>query len=278
MSSILTNNGAMVALQTLKNISGSLAKTQDEVSTGKTVATAKDNAAVWAIAKTMETDVAGLDAIAASLSVGESTVAVARGATESISDLLKDMKKTIVSAQDATQDKDKLQGQLDQLASQINGVISSAQFNGLNLVNGSETATVEFLSSLDRDNTGTVTAATIDIDPTTTDLTAVHTAVAAYDLTDPAQAAAALTDIETQLQTVLTAAATFGSVGSRMEIQSSFLGKLSDAMTSGIGSLVDADMEEVSARLQALQVQQQLGTQSLAIANQAPQSLLKLFG
>lgn len=278
MSSILTNNGAMVALQTLKNINNSLAKTQDEVSTGKSVATAKDNAAVWAIAKTMESDVAGLDAIAASLSVGESTVAVARGATESISDLLKEMKKTIVSAQDATQDKDKLQGQLDQLASQINGVINSAQFNGLNLVNGSETATVEFLSSLDRDNTGAVTAATIDIDPTTTDLTAVHTAVEAYDLTDPAAAATALDDIETQLQTVLDAAATFGSVGSRMEIQSNFLGKLSDALTSGVGSLVDADMEEVSARLQALQVQQQLGTQSLAIANQAPQTLLKLFG
>ena len=64
---------------------------------------------------------------------------------------------------------------------------------------------------------------------------------------------------------------------SRIATQSNFVGKLTDSLTSGIGSLVDADLEEASARLQALQVQQQLATQSLSIANQAPQNILSLF-
>ena len=80
MSSILTNNGAMVALQTLKSINMNLASTQGEISTGKSVATAKDNAAVWAISKVMEADVKGFKGISDSLNLGQSTVAVARQA------------------------------------------------------------------------------------------------------------------------------------------------------------------------------------------------------
>jgi flagellin len=89
--------------------------------------------------------------------------------------------------------------------------------------------------------------------------------------------ALSLSNIETMLQTAFDSAAAFGSVERRIEIQSSFVSKLSDSLKSGIGSLVDADMEKTSARLQALQVQQQLGIQALSIANQAPQNILSLF-
>ena len=81
MSSVLTNNGAMVALQTLKSINMDLTKTQNMISTGKAIGSAKDNSAVWAISKVMESDVAGFQAISSSLSLGESTVAVARQAS-----------------------------------------------------------------------------------------------------------------------------------------------------------------------------------------------------
>lgn len=275
MSSILTNNGAMVALQTLRSVNSSLGKTQDEISTGKTVASAKDNAAVWAITKTMESDVASLGAIGDSLSLGQSTVAVARTAAESVTDLLKEIKTKIVSAQEENVDRDKIQADITELANQIESVMNTAQFNGLNLVNGSQAADVSILSSLDRAAGGTVTAEHIEVTPQ--DLSAVQTAVAAYDVTTAAGATTALGDIEAQLTTAIDAAAAFGSVAKRIEIQSEFVSKLSDAMTSGIGALVDADMEAASARLQALQVQQQLATQSLSIANQAPQALLSLF-
>ena len=87
----------------------------------------------------------------------------------------------------------------------------------------------------------------------------------------------ALANIETMISNSIDAAASFGSAEGRIETQSDFISKLSDALKSGIGSMVDADMEEASARLQALQVQQQLGVQSLSIANQSPQSILSLF-
>jgi flagellin len=404
MSSILTNNGAMVALQTLRSINASLTKTQNEISTGKSVATAKDNAAVWAISKTMESDVAGFKGISDSLALGMSTVAVARSAAEQITDLLTQMKGKIVAAQEANVDRNKIQAEVEALRNQIGSVVSAAQFNGLNLVNGTQT-TVNVLASLDRDTAGnvtsssiTVTAQDLSIGPyaandvfavgggsavvsndgdtfvmslnqgggsdeitiqnggtawaagdrislTVAGKTVTYTVSAAdaasttpadliavglkhkiealgieglevdYDSANPgvlvftnngtqdltvtgqfanagsgglgtldsinvstqAGAVAALANIEGLIQTAIDAAAAFGSVQSRIEIQSRFVSALTDAMKSGIGSMVDADMEAASARLQALQVQQQLGIQALSIANQAPQAILALF-
>ena len=134
MSSILTNNSAMVALQTLKSINGDLAKTQSMISTGKDVASAKDNASVWAISKVMEADVKGFKGISDSLSLGESTVAVARQASETVTDLLTDIKGKIVAAQEENVDREKIQTDIDALTDQIKSVVGAAQFNGLNLL------------------------------------------------------------------------------------------------------------------------------------------------
>ncbi len=402
MSSILTNNSAMVALQTLKSINSDLSTTQSEISTGKTVSSAKDNSAVWAISKVMESDVEGFNAISDSLSLGEASVAVARNASESITDLLTDMKGKIVAAQEDNVDRGKINDDVTALKDQIASVVSAAQFNGLNLVDGS-TASTDVLSSLDRDASGNVSSSSITVaaqnlstggytakaaftgsdgvaadsadsfgfsldgtggtddvgsvviaDPTyaagdkitltvgesevsytvtaddvasstTEDLVAIglKTAIEAsgedvtvdYDSATPgaleitntgagslsvsgqftnanagglgaldsidvssaAGAEAALGTIETLIDTAIDASASFGSVEGRIETQSDFISGLTDSLKSGIGSMVDADMEEVSARLQALQTQQQLGVQSLSIANQAPSTLLSLF-
>lgn len=404
MSSILTNNSAMVALQTMKKINSNMAATQSEISTGKSVATAKDNAAVWAISKVMESDVKGFKGISDSLNLGSSTISVARQAAETVTDLLTEMKGKIVAAQEDNVDRAKIQTDVDALKSQIESVVGAAQFNGLNLVNGS-TASVDILASLDRSDTGvaassitvtaqdlstgayaandvfgastggivstdgdtfvlsldqgggtdditlqdgatawaagdkismrigdktasyTVSAAdvdsgsnsvadlvavgmknaidalgvsglTVDYDSATpglltftndgtSDLTASGQfsnsgsgglgALDTIDVSDAAGATLALGNIESMLQTSIDAASSFGSVQKRVDIQSEFVSKLSDALKSGIGAMVDADMEETSARLQALQVQQQLATQSLSIANQQPQNILALF-
>lgn len=167
MSSILTNNSAMVALQTLRGINSNLAKTQDEISTGKSIASAKDNAAVWAITKTMEADVDSFKSVGDSLALGQSTVGVARAASESVTDLLKEMKKLIISSQEENVDRTKIQTDLTAMATEIGSIISAAQFNGLNLVNNSETAAVNVLASLDRASDGTVTTANIAITPRT---------------------------------------------------------------------------------------------------------------
>lgn len=521
MSSILTNSSAMVALQTLKSVNSNLQQTQSEISTGKSVSSAKDNSAVWAISKVMESDVKGFKGIQESLSLGESTVAVARNASETVTDLLTDIKGKIVAAQESNVDRGKIQTDVDALTDQIKAVVGAAQFNGLNLVQGTED--VNILSSLDRSSNGNVSASNItinrqdlgsaggtngvgtgtdlsaqivdaaggssafagssltntgnsaiiqfdgatgwddgestaitvagqtvtytagaddqtnvqardamlaslqalDLDDVTfgatstnqitmtstrsfeevgismTDSTAggggnsfiqtingsatgntttesgdvaqraeevffsqgaapsdgnsyqasvggtayfytsgagetmedvarglktaidaagiegVTTTVAiddttgqaslkvdnssaatlafataaadggeasgglfgldAIDVTTNEGANAALDNIETLIQNSIDAAAEFGSAQGRIETQSDFVGTLVDSLKSGIGTLVDADLEETSARLQALQVQQQLATQSLSIANQAPQNILSLF-
>ena len=518
MSSILTNTSAMVALQTLKGINKGMSDIQNQISTGKQVESAKDNAAVWAISKVMESDVKGFEGISDSLALGESTVAVGRNAAESITDLLTEMKGKIVAAQEENVDRGKIQTDIDQLTNQIKSVVGAAQFNGLNLVQGTDD--VKVLASLDRSSDGSVTASDITVarqDLTTsagvvgstaltggltaadfgtitdgTGASATTTAAAtgqtaqlqfagtaadgnvysvqvaghtlsytadvtggddddairdaimgqinalgldgvsaaagsntgelvisntnAFEGIDVAVTApssggtlvieelngntgltdtsgsigqraesldfsttagvaegdsyvvtvgsnsfsyvagkgetmedvakglkaavdgnlpsgirtsvsqdettgqwslsvdddtggqafslsvttggeasgglfgldnidvttddgvdAALDNIETLIQNSIDAAANFGSSQSRIEIQSDFISKLTDSLKSGIGTMVDADMEAASARLQALQVQQQLGTQALSIANQAPQNLLSLF-
>lgn len=514
MTSILTNTGAMTALQTLRSINQNLAQTQNEISTGKSISSAKDNSAIWAISKVMESDVAGFKAIKNSLSLGESSVAVARNASESITKLLTDIKGKIVAAQEENVDRAKIQTDIAQLRDQITSIVNAAQFNGLNLLKGTDV--VDILSSLDRAADGTVTSSSISVDRqdmttaagvfgtaetaansagfatvgtgttnsstmiattgstlqvgitaanaetyqleingfqvaytadasataaeiqaglasainaldiegltvdtgttgkiilrntnafsdfavTSTATTAGNlvaetingTAVAAgtgnaqqtlvqrattinfsdsagiaegrgfrvtvgsdsftyvagkgenmedvarglkaaidggkveglstqvqfdaatdswklavddaetggqtlsilantgdgtasgglfgldnIDVRTDAGAEAALGNIETLIQSAIDASAAFGSAQSRIETQSEFISKLTDSLKAGIGTMVDADLEEASARLQALQVQQQLGIQSLSIANQAPQTILALF-
>ncbi|MEM6466207.1 MAG: flagellin, partial [Pseudomonadota bacterium] len=167
MSSILTNNSAMVALQTLQTINKNLAMTQNEISTGKSIASAKDNSSIWAISQVMQSDVDGFSAISDSLSLGQSTVAVGRQAAESVTDILGQIKEKIVAAQEDNVDRTKLQSDLVSLREQINGIVSAAQFNGQNLLSNASpvegSGTVSVLASLDRAADGTVTSSNIDI-------------------------------------------------------------------------------------------------------------------
>jgi len=273
MSSILTNNSAMVALQTLRNINSNLSQTQSEISTGKTISSAQDNSAVWAISKIMESDVGGFKAISDSLNLGQSTVAVASAGASQITDLLGQMKEKVIAATGENVDHAKITADVGELKNQISSIINAAQFNGANLLNTAG-GDITVLSSLDRDAAGTVTASNITV--TSVDFQA-NLNLAGIDVSTSANADTSLGAMETLIQTAVDGAAALGASQSRIENQSKFVSKLTDAMKSGIGSLIDADMEEASARLQALQVQQQLGVKSLSIANQGAQSILSLF-
>ena len=279
MSSILTNNGAMVALQTLQMINKNLNMVQDQISTGKEIARAKDGSAIWATSKVMEADVAGFKAIQDSLAVGEATVSVASAGAEQIVEILNEMRELAVAATSETADFTKIDAELEEKEAQILSVIGASQFNGVNLLatdpDGAGGAGLTVLSSLDRVGAAapvvtTFTVATVDFEANLD--VASRTAVA-----DSASAQTALGEIEAYLQTAVVGAAALGASSKRIEGQGEFITKLTDAMKSGIGALVDADMEEASARLQALQTQQQLGVQALSIANQAPQTILSLF-
>ena len=279
MSSILTNNSAMVALQTLKSINSNLSDTQNAISTGKEINTAKDNASVWAISKVMESDVAGFDAIQDSLAVGQSTTTVASVGAERIVETLKEMKELAVSGQSETADFGKIEADMQSKRDQIDAIISGSQFNGVNLlatdIDGNGGTSLTVVSSLDRVGSaapvvGTIAVASVDFEANidTGGMTGI---------TETADALAAFGEIEAMLTTAINGAAALGSSAKRIDDQTTYVSKLSDAVTSGIGALVDTDMEATSAKLQALQTQQQLGVQALSIANQAPQTILSLF-
>jgi len=277
MSSILTNNSALVALQTLKSINGNLAKTQAEISTGKTVGSAEDNAAVWAISKTMETDQKSFETIQSNLNVAGQTVATARVGAEQIQSLLSDMQDLAIGANRSDADFGTIETAMTKKREQIAAIVAGTQANGVNLlstngINGG--ATYSVIGSLDRSGT-TVTPSTIDVDSVDFEASIVGGTVTA--ITDQASAASALDDIKVLMDTAIAGAAQLGQSGQRITDQVSFVSKLTDSLKMAVSSLVDADMEESSARLQALQTQQQLGIQALSIANQAPSSILSLF-
>ena len=279
MSSILTNNGAIVALQTLKSINAGLDKAQSEISTGKSIANAQDNAAIWAISKVMETDQAAFKTIQSGLNVAEATVATARAGAEQVTDLLNEMKNLALNAGTDGFDYDKVQTDITAKMAQITSIVSGTQMNGVNLlstngIDGGASFTV--LASLDRSvATAATTSNTIVVDSADFEASIVGGTLTA--ITDRATADTAVHDLEVLIEAAVNGAADLGSAGKRIADQSDFVGKLADSLKAGIGSLVDADMEEASARLQALQTQQQLGIQSLSIANQAPSSILALF-
>lgn len=277
MSSILTNSSALVALQTLKSINSNLAKTQSEISTGKSVGSAQDNAAVWAISKTMETDQETFKTIQTNLNVAGQTVATARVGAEQVESLLQEMKLLATGGNRSDAEFATIQTQISAKRDQIAAIVSGTQANGVNLLstNGvSGGATYSVLGSLDRSSTA-VTASTIDV--ASLDFEASIVGATITTITDQASARTALGEIEALMKTAVAGAAALGSAGQRISDQSEFVSKLSDSLKMAVGSLVDADMEEASARLQALQTQQQLGVQALSIANQAPSSILSLF-
>ncbi|CUH76551.1 flagellin [Tropicibacter naphthalenivorans] len=431
MSSILTNRGATVALQTLRSINDQLSTVQTEISTGRKVSQPGDNSAVWAISKTMEADVRGFKGVSDSLNLGQSTVSVARQGAETISELLTEVKGKVVAAQESNVDRNKIQADIEALTEQIGSIVNAASFNGQNLLKNSDTEAgsgdIDVLASINRSPTGVTTsdinidkidlginegsvaatggtfaaaAATgtvnatqsVDIDVSGltvetgtafslqifgtdgdnssftaadyqstaaaaqtqaemaagdmtyvardgdtmedvvyalgkkweayaqgnglssdvldldfkgstitassnvtdgTDSIAVNVStisadagntiaggladLASMDVTSDAGASKALGQVEALLGIAVDAAASFGSDERRLQTQNDFISGLSDSLKSGIGTLVDTDMEEASAKLQALQVQQQLAMQSLSIANSQPQSMLALF-
>lgn len=290
MSSILTNNSAMTALATLKEVNRGLNETQSRVSTGLQVSSGKDNAAYFAISETMKGDSGMFKAINEGMTATKNSVATARLGAETVSDLAQEMVERIAFAQSNGINKADVQNELDALVTNMQSAIDQATFNGDDLV-GEASSTVTVVTGISRAG-GSFSTTSITFD--TVDLQGIHDALAAIDLnavdvaddplttgTDETFTAPTMEEnlaaAEAQLSAAITASTSLGITENTLDGQMQFLDSLTDTLDSGVSSMVDADMEEEAARLQAYQVQQQLATQSLSIANQAPQNILSLF-
>ena len=271
--SVNTNTPAMTALQYLNQTQGQLDQTQNEISSGLKVATAKDNGAIYAIAQNQRGAVAGLQSVINSLNNGSSAIDVALSAGQSISDLLIQLKQKALSAADSSLDtasRQAINANFTALRDQITTIVKNAVFNGFNLVDGS-TNQITALASSDGARHVTTQAQNMSLSGT------VVTISAAASISTQTSASALISTIQTSLTNVDAALAKLSSGSAKFSIQATFTQNLSDTLTTGIGNLVDANMAQESAQLQSLQVKQQLGIQALSIANQAPQSILSLF-
>lgn len=270
--SVNTNAGAMVALQQLNKTNSEMAMVQSRINTGLKVAGAKDNGGVYAIAQRMRADIAAFGVVANSLDRGISTVDVALAAGEAISDLLVEMKAKALAASDTSLDatsRAALNEDFKALRDQIGDIVSNASFNNFNLINNS-TASIQLLASA---SGAKITVLDENLSLGGSKITLTSTAT----IGTSAAAATAVTTITTSLNNLNAALARLGTASKSLDIHRGFISKLADETEKGVGNLVDADLAKESARSQALQVKQQLGVQALAIANQAPQSILSFF-
>jgi flagellin len=274
-NSVNTNVGAMVALQNLNATNNDLMVTQARINTGKRVASAKDNGAIWAIAQNQRATSNALNAVKESLQRGISTVDVAVSAGETVSDLLLQMKEKALAAADTTLDsasRTALNDEFKSLRDQITKAVTNADFNGANMVKASGT-TVKALANADA--TSVITVAAQDLSLGGTVLTTNIAATASIGTSTIATAMIGY--VNTAITNVSSALSKLGTGSKSLSAHFTFVGKLQDTLDAGVGNLVDADLAKESARLQALQTKQQLGIQALSIANASSSNILGLF-
>jgi flagellin len=287
MSSIMTNASALQALQSLNSTNKSMETTQSRIATGYRVSTASDNAAYWSIATTMRSDNKALSAVQDSLGLGAGKIDTAYTGMNKAIEVVDQIKAKLIAARGASEaDQTKIQAEITQLQGNLTSIGVGANYAGSNMLATDDTATIAVVASYNRAADGTTSISTIDIDVSTIALMAADGSdggllddIMAIDVTaaDATTIDGFLTDLETGFAAMATAAADLGAAKTRIDLQKDFVSSLMDSVDRGVGQLVDADMNKESTRLQALQVQQQLGIQALSIANQNAQSILSLF-
>ena len=247
-NSVNTNVGAMIALQNLNATNTQLATTQNRINTGFKIGSAKDNGAIWAIAQGQRAQSSALDAVKDSLARASSTIDVALSAGASVSDLLIQMKAKALAASDSgldTQGRAALNEDFKALRDQITKVVSNAEFNGVNLLDGS-LPNIQALANADGTSQLTVAAQTLSLGG------AIVTVTATSTIGTQTSATSMLTLVNASISAVSTALAKLGTFSKAVENHLTFVGKLQDTIDAGVGNLVDADLAKESAKLQAL--------------------------
>ena len=272
--SVHTNVAALTALQNLNKTAEGLNSTQGRISTGLAISTAKDNASVWAIAQGQRADIGALSSVKMSLDRAKSIADVSATAGASVSDLLVQLKQKVVAAMDTSIDaasRTALNSDFKALLRQITQVTSNAQFDGANLLDGSQATNLKFLANAQASAYITLSNQNLSLGGS------IITIASTASLGTVTLATAVLAQLDSSIVNTNQALGNLGSQTKQIEAHADFVSKLTDQLTAGVGNLVDADMAKESANLQALQVQQQLGAQALSIANSAPQIILQLF-
>jgi len=316
MTSILTNHGAITAVEQLRSIGTARLITQQQLNTGLRVDTAESNPAYWSMATTIRSDNKALSAAEDSLGLGHAAVDVAfTGMTNAI-DVVQRIKDKLVNAREAGVSKVKINSEMTSLRAELYSIVDSTQFNGVNWLdrrsasddmdkevvgsfsrNADHTVSVKVLKYsmsnalgtnhlIDEDSQGgiltnasyaTAVGASTDWVIINGRNTAAHTEFKLDDKTTSGQVDEMISVTEGMLMAMTQVAADLGSLGARIKMQSSFVADLQDSQDRGVGRLIDANLDEAASKIRAVDVQRNLTSQALAIANQTPLNLLPLL-
>jgi flagellin len=274
MNSVNTNIGSQVALQSLNRTSDQLSVVQKRISTGFRVADAKDDGGAFAVAQSVRADVSGLTAANEQLGGTKGVLETTFAALSKVSESMVKVRETLTRLADGTindSQRAQYEAQYTALRTQIGNFISDATYNGRTLLTTDTAAGGGDITAVRNEAGGTFTVAAIDGAGT------LQVATAPADAAAAQTALAAGGDFETVESAVADALNQFGSDSNYIDSQIRYNKDKVDAMEGGLGALVDADLAKESAKLQSLQIRQQLGTQAMSIANQSPQTLLSLF-
>jgi flagellin len=271
-NSVNTNRQAVFAMQSLNLTNSELSGVQKRVSTGYRVADARDDGGAFAVAQAVRSDVAGVTAVGEQLGGVKGVLQTTFASLSTVSDTMKQVRTTLTRLADGTINGDQraqYETQYELLKTQIADFITDATYNGRTLLS-TDTASGGNITGIRNEGGGTFTinavdGTTLNLTSTPADATAAQTMIAAggeFDVIDGL---------------ISTALNQFGASMQYVENQITYNAKKVDAMNDGLGALVDSDLAKESSKLQALQTRQQLGIQTLGIANQGPQVLLSLF-
>jgi flagellin len=273
LNSVNTNLGAMTALQSLNRTNDALATVQKRVSTGFRVADAKDDGGAFAVAQSVRGDVAGLTAANEQLGGLKGVVDVTLHGLGQVSRTMVELRTVLTRLADGTindEQRDQYAQQYNQLKTQVELFISDATYNGRTLLSTDAAAGGGDIVTIRNEQATTMTIAAFDgavdfvVDDAPADATAAQAAITGN-----------WTTIHQEINDALNR---LGADARYIDAQIGYNRDKLDAVEGGLGALIDADIAKEAARLQALQIRQQLGTQTLSITNQAPQALLSLFG
>lgn len=274
MNSINTNAQALIALQALNTTNTQMSVTQKRVSTGYRVADAKDDGGAFAVAQAVRSDVAGVIAVGEQLGGVKGILQTTFSALSVVSDTMKQVRAVLTRLADSAISADQRATYVQQyelLAEQVQSFVDDAFYNGRTLLSTVATAGGGSLTAIRNESGATFT------------INAVDGATLKMPATAPTSAAQATSwivsggDFDDVDRAISTALNEFGSSMAFVDNQIKYNVQKVDAMETGLGALVDADLAKESSTLEALKVRQQLGIQTLGLANQGPQVLLGLF-
>jgi flagellin len=274
-NSVNTNRQAVYALQSLNLTNSELGGVQKRVSTGFRVADARDDGGAFAVAQAVRSDVAGVTAVGEQLGGTRGILSTTFASLSVVSDTMKQLRAVLTRLADGAVTGDSRAQYNEQYAllnEQIGNFIDDAYYNGRTL-----------LSTVAGDGGGDITSIrnetgedfTIEaVNGEDLKMTTLGPLLIATDAAALIVAGGEFSDIDANISTALNK---FGAQMQFVENQIVYNSKKIDAMNDGLGALVDADLAKESSKLQALQTRQQLGVQTLGLANQGPQVLLSLF-